>query len=260
MYHKTSVTAHYPMTALKPVINFRFDPFKTVSADFQHFQSLWQNCWNFAKVETKVIFLNSSPPGAIYLCCWTGSALMQIMACRLFSAKSLPEPMPTCCQLNLYEQSTVKFESKYKKNSFKNVHLKMSSAKWRTFCAGGRWINTTHCQYSSFQAYPTFLDIVIIYNIKFLVFFRQASGSPLEIFTTIDKPLPLPMMTAFVIWQYQFPIWQLQLTHWDRVTHICVSKLTSIGSDNGLLPGRRQAIIWTNAGILLIGPLGTNFI
>ena len=32
-----------------------------------------------------------------------------------------------------------------------------------------------------------------------------------------------------------------------------------IGSDNGLLPVRRQAIIWTNAGILLIGPLGTNF-
>ena len=32
-----------------------------------------------------------------------------------------------------------------------------------------------------------------------------------------------------------------------------------IGSDNGLSPVRRQAIIWTNAGILLIGPLGTNF-
>ena len=51
----------------------------------------------------------------------------------------------------------------------------------------------------------------------------------------------------------------LPLTHWGRVTHICVSKLTIIGSDNGLSPGRRQAIIWTNAGILLIGPLGTNF-
>ena len=49
------------------------------------------------------------------------------------------------------------------------------------------------------------------------------------------------------------------LTHWGRVTHICVGKLNSIGSDNGLSPGRRQAIIWTNAGILLIGPLGTNF-
>ena len=52
-------------------------------------------------------------------------------------------------------------------------------------------------------------------------------------------------------------IWAL--THWGRVTHICVSKLTIIGSDNSLAPGRRQAIIWTNAGILLIGPLGANF-
>ena len=43
------------------------------------------------------------------------------------------------------------------------------------------------------------------------------------------------------------------------MTHICVNKLTIIGSDNGLSPDRRQAIIWTNAGILLIVPLGTNF-
>ena len=50
-----------------------------------------------------------------------------------------------------------------------------------------------------------------------------------------------------------------ELTHWGWVTHICVSKLTIIGSDNGLSPGRRQAIIWTNAGILLIRTLGTNF-
>ena len=41
--------------------------------------------------------------------------------------------------------------------------------------------------------------------------------------------------------------------------HICISKLTIIVSDNGLLPGRRQAIIWTNAGIVLIRTLGTNF-
>ena len=44
------------------------------------------------------------------------------------------------------------------------------------------------------------------------------------------------------------------------MTHICVGKLTIIGSDNnGLLPGQRLAIIWTNAGLLSIGPLGTNF-
>ena len=49
------------------------------------------------------------------------------------------------------------------------------------------------------------------------------------------------------------------LTHWGRVTHTCVGNLTIIGLDNYLSPGRRQAIIWTNAEILLIGPQGTNF-
>ena len=53
-------------------------------------------------------------------------------------------------------------------------------------------------------------------------------------------------------------IWDTPL-HWGRVTHKCVSKITIIGSDNGLSPGQRQAIIWNNAGILLIRPLGTNF-
>ena len=48
-------------------------------------------------------------------------------------------------------------------------------------------------------------------------------------------------------------------THLGQVTHICVSKQTIIGSDNGLSPGWRQAIIWTNAGILSIWTLGTNF-
>ena len=43
------------------------------------------------------------------------------------------------------------------------------------------------------------------------------------------------------------------------MTHICVGNLTIIGSDNGLSPGWRQAIIGTNAGILVIGTLGTNF-
>ena len=42
----------------------------------------------------------------------------------------------------------------------------------------------------------------------------------------------------------------LPACHWDRVTHICVGKLVIIVSDNGLSPVRRQAIIWTNAGIL----------
>ena len=49
------------------------------------------------------------------------------------------------------------------------------------------------------------------------------------------------------------------LTHGGRVTHIYVSKLTIISSDNGLSPGWHQAIIWTNAGIWLIRTSWTNF-
>ena len=52
---------------------------------------------------------------------------------------------------------------------------------------------------------------------------------------------------------------QSTLTHCGRVTHVCVSNRTVIGSDNGLSLGRRQAIVWINAGLWLIGPLGTNF-
>ena len=49
------------------------------------------------------------------------------------------------------------------------------------------------------------------------------------------------------------------ISHWGRKTHICINKLTIICSDNGLSPRRRQAIIWPYAGLLLIGPLATNF-
>ena len=69
---------------------------------------------------------------------------------------------------------------------------------------------------------------------------------------------------SYIKWLWK---WRLQcddhlasaLTLWGRGTYICVSKLTVIDSDNGLSPSRRQAIIWTNAGILLIGSLVMDF-
>ena len=60
-----------------------------------------------------------------------------------------------------------------------------------------------------------------------------------------------------MVWWHQ--VTSRYWTHWGQMTHICVSKLSIIGSDNGLSSGRPQAILWTNAGILLIGSLGTNF-
>ena len=62
-----------------------------------------------------------------------------------------------------------------------------------------------------------------------------------------------------VIFWYPTELGIVSLAHWGRVTHICVGNLTIIGSDNGLSPGQRQAIIWTNAGILLIRHPGANF-
>ena len=49
------------------------------------------------------------------------------------------------------------------------------------------------------------------------------------------------------------------LTHWGRLTHICVNKLTVIDSDNSFSPGRCQAIILTNAWMLWTGPIGIYF-
>ena len=86
-------------------------------------------------------------------------------------------------------------------------------------------------------------------------------------FTQIsDNGLALTRCQAIVWTNYGPVYWCIyvslgfdELTLWGRVTHMCIGNLTIIGSDNGLSPCRRQAIVWTNAGILLIGPLGTNF-
>ena len=86
----------------------------------------------------------------------------------------------------------------------------------------------------------------------------KRKGTPMD-----DAKIHPSFLTIDVWWNPCYttatPVY-IPLTHWGRVTHICVSKLTNIGSANGLSPGRRQAIIWTNDGILLIWTLGTNFV
>ena len=64
---------------------------------------------------------------------WTGWALVQVMACRLFGAK--PEPMLVYCHLDSWEQISVKFESELKK-----MYLKMTSARMAVILSRGRWV------------------------------------------------------------------------------------------------------------------------
>ena len=81
---------------------------------------------------TKPQWVNSSPPSAAYMIQWIESALIQIMACRLFRTKPLSEPMQGYCQLigmKFYE-ILIKIQT----FSFTKMHLKLSSAEWRPFC------------------------------------------------------------------------------------------------------------------------------
>ena len=120
---------------------------------------------------------------------------------------------------------------------WERVYKKHVSKAWADICTRGN----LHCNYLSMPTVP----IVGLYRSQTNVLHLPMAFSWQLIGGSADTSEPQPLT--------------LVLTHWGRMTHICVSNLTIIGSDNGLSPGRRQAIIRTNAGILLIGPLGTNF-
>ena len=80
--------------------------------------------------------VNSSPPSAAYMRQWTGPSSVQVMACRLFGAKPLPEPMMAYCQLDSWEQSSAKFESELYDFHSRKCILTHRLPKWRPFCPG----------------------------------------------------------------------------------------------------------------------------
>ena len=73
------------------------------------------------------VCINSSPPSAAYMRQWTGSALVQVMACRLFGAWLIG---PICTNFN---EVGIKIQN----FSFMKMHLKMLSAKLQPFCPRG---------------------------------------------------------------------------------------------------------------------------
>ena len=77
--------------------------------------------------------LSLSPPSAACMRQEIGSALVQIMVCRLFGAKPLSKPMMGYCQLQPGEQILIKLQN----FSLTKMHLKISSAKWQPLCPGG---------------------------------------------------------------------------------------------------------------------------
>ena len=83
--------------------------------------------------------INSSPPSAACMHQRTRLELVKVMACRLFGAKPLPEPMLDYCQPDSYEQISVNFKSELYHFHSKNCIWNCRLPKWRPFCPGGRW-------------------------------------------------------------------------------------------------------------------------
>ena len=90
------------------------------------------------------VVVNSSPPNAANMRQWIGSALVQVMACRLFGVMLWHEPILTFRQLVLKEQTIVKFKSKYT-----TFHLWKCIWKchWEiaAILSRGRWVNGFQC-------------------------------------------------------------------------------------------------------------------
>ena len=168
--------------------------------------------------------VNSSPPSATHKHQWTKSAFVQIMACRLFSTKPLSNWCWVIVKWTLRNKRHWKFNQNMK-IFINEIHSKLLSVTWWPFCPGG--------------------DDLIEFS-------RTSNDVRAWICNYIHTE-------GWYVNTNSYPI----LTHWGRVTHICVSKLTIIGSDNGLSPGRRQAIIlnqcWYIVNWVLRNKLQWNF-
>ena len=84
-----------------------------------------QNCictaiWNVYQRYLDVLQIHP-PPNAAYMRQWIGPTLVHIMAFRLFGAKPLHQPMLAYCQLDFWEQISMKFESEFYNFHFKKV-------------------------------------------------------------------------------------------------------------------------------------------
>ena len=80
--------------------------------------------------------INSSPPSATFMC-QSMLSLVQVMACGLFGAKPLPEPMLAYCQLDSWEQISLIFESEFCHFHSRKCIWKCRLPIWQPFCPGG---------------------------------------------------------------------------------------------------------------------------
>ena len=116
--------------------------------------------------------LNSLRPSDTYICQHDIPTLLQIMACRLFGAKPLSEPMPPYCRLNHKKYISVKSSLKF---SFRKFRFEMAPAKWRPLCLGlnvlnnkgvASWYLGPHFTgFLRYRAYTTYLSLILTWRV-----------------------------------------------------------------------------------------------
>ena len=171
--------------------------------------------------------INSSPPSAAYMRRWIGSGLVQVMACRLFGAKPLPQPMFAYCRLDFWEQISMKFESEFCYFHARKFNLEtiLSRRDELTNWSGNIMIST---KLSSEKNKTNTL-----FNLQLLSFQYHAI---ITVYVFLRK-FPFIYLKGVVRWISK----QLHFL----ILHICPSQLRHciyVCSNGGLSPVRHQAI------------------
>ena len=150
------------------------------------------------------------------------------------SANNLPE-----CRLCLYASNCQTW--------FVTSKISSHTVCWQIWCSK---LYTYHVLKQKYHHFDEFSLLTTTEAVK-MTMFSVVSDENLIKGTTF---LCFDWFTHILLTEFTVNKTKTTLTHWGPVTHICLDNLTAIGSDNGLSPSQRQAIIWTNARILLIGP------
>ena len=83
-------------------------------------------------IPAEISLVNSLRPSDVYEYQWTGSSLVQVMACCLYRQQAITLTSADLLLWTKFSEILIRIQ----KFSFMKRHLKMSSAKWQPFCSG----------------------------------------------------------------------------------------------------------------------------
>ena len=141
------------------------------AGDLRRNRAHWRHCNVFSLLPhlVGIVFISSLRPSDAYMRQFNMPTLVEIMACRLFGAKPLSEPMLPYCQLDPKEHIFNEILTKIPKFSFKKILLKMSTTKWLPFCLGLNVLKPI----GSFISKMSCARVAVVSRVLYDIFFPQ---------------------------------------------------------------------------------------